>query len=182
MIKEKNSQLILRQWCRKDFDRYHAVPENPEIGAPGHRPLEFAKSWRHFSDIDDLRLLTNFGIWAIERKFPRRFLGGASLWQPEGWPEMELDFWLVPSMHVEERYIEATARIIDIAFQELRLSTLVSYINQADDQSRQVAECLGGIHEDTIEFRENGPHWVFRYVKPRHHRQCRISKLPELMT
>lgn len=179
---EKTSQLILRQWCRKDFDRYHAVPRNQEIEPRGHRAPELAKSWRHFSDLSELRLLTDVNIWAIEHKFPRRFLGGASLWRPRGWPEIELDFWLVPSLHVEERYVEAAARIVDFAFQNLRLSTLVSYINQTDDQSRQVAERLGGIHEDTIEFRENGPHWVFRYVKPRRQSQCRFSALRELMT
>lgn len=181
-MREQTSQLILRQWCRKDFDRYHAVPSNQEIEPRGHRAPELAKSWRHFSDLDELRLLPDVNIWAIERTFPRRFLGGASLWRPRDWPEIELDFWLLPSMHVEDCYIEAAARIVDFAFQKLRLSTLVSYINQGDDQSRQVAECLGGFHEDTIEFRENGPHWVFRYVKPRNRSQCRIPQLREFVT
>ena len=58
---------------------------------------------------------------------------------------------------------EAGLKVIEVAFDVMRLETLVSYMNPENNASIRVAERLGGTYEGTIDFLERGAHRVYRY-------------------
>jgi ribosomal-protein-alanine N-acetyltransferase len=156
-------RLILRQWRPSDFEpfaRFHADPEHSRyIGGPMSRPM----SWRYFAGVIGHWALRGFGFWAVEEKDSKRLIGGVGLWYPDGWPELELAYWLVPESQGKGLATEAGLKSLEIAFDVMRVETLVSFIRPNNEPSIRVAERLGGVSEGTIEFLERGPHSVYRY-------------------
>jgi RimJ/RimL family protein N-acetyltransferase len=40
--------------------------------------------------------LKGFGYWAVEERASGAFVGCVGLWEPSGWPEVELGYWITP--------------------------------------------------------------------------------------
>lgn len=120
-------------------------------------------SWRYFAGVIGHWALRGFGFWAVEEKDSKRLIGGVGLWYPEGWPEPELAYWLMPQAQGKGYATEAGLKVIEVAFDVMRLETLVSYMNPENNASIRVAERLGGTYEGTIDFLERGAHRVYRY-------------------
>jgi RimJ/RimL family protein N-acetyltransferase len=156
-------RLILRQWRPSDYEpfaRFHADPEHSRyIGGPMSRPM----SWRYFAGVIGHWALRGFGFWAVEERDSNRLIGGVGLWYPEGWPELELAYWLMPEAQGKGIATEAGYKSIEVAFDVMRVQTLVSFINPSNEPSIRVAERLGGTDEGTIDFLDRGPHSVYRY-------------------
>jgi RimJ/RimL family protein N-acetyltransferase len=163
MQKILTERLILRQWRQSDFEpfaRFHANPESSRyVGGPMSRPM----SWRYFAGVIGHWTLRGFGFWAVEETDSEQLIGGVGVWYPEGWPEPELAYWLIPEAHGKGYATEAGLKSTAIAFEVMSLQTLVSYINPENDASIRVAERLGGAYDGTIEFPDRGTHLVYRY-------------------
>lgn len=163
MQKVYTERLILRQWGDSDFEqfaRFHADPEHSRyVGGP----MDRATSWRYFAGVIGHWALRGFGFWAVEEKDSEKLIGGAGLWYPEGWPEPELAYWLIPDAQGKGYAVEACLKSIETAFELMRLPTLVSYIDPSNAPSIRTAERLGGVHEGTAEFLDRGPFVVYRY-------------------
>lgn len=93
-------------------------------------------------------------------------MGAIGLWYPEGWPEIELGYWVVRSMQGKGYAKEAAVKARDFAFETLGLETLVSYVHPDNEPSKRLAERLGARMEETIELLTYGLHCVYRYAKP----------------
>ena len=50
------------------------------------------------------------------------------------------------------------------AFNDLKTTSLVSYIDPANEPSKKVADRLGARNEETIELLDFGPHCVYRHL------------------
>ena len=59
---------------------------------------------------------------------------------------------------------EAAMLAKDFAFDELKVQTLVSYIDPMNKPSIKLAERIGGVFDKTIELLDFGPHRVYRYL------------------
>ena len=99
-------------------------------------------SWRYFAGVIGHWALRGFGFWAVEEKDSKRLIGGVGLWYPEGWPEPELAYWLMPQAQGKGYATEAGLKVIEVAFDVMRLETLVSYMNPENNASIRVAERL----------------------------------------
>ena len=159
----ETERLQLRFWREAYFDRYAQVYADEEQARYIGGRLDRPQAWRHMSMITGHWALRGYGPWALVEKSSGNFVGSIGLWRPEGWPELELGYWLVPEARGTGYAAEAGARSRDFAFQELGATTLVSYIHPANEPSKRLAERLGATYEKTIELLNVGPHCVYRY-------------------
>jgi RimJ/RimL family protein N-acetyltransferase len=162
----ETARLRLRQWREEDFPAYAAFCADCAtarfVGGVCARP----EAWRRMAVIAGHWLLRGYGVWALEEKEQRRFVGFSGLWNPEGWPEPELIWSLVASAHGRGFATEAAGRAREFAYRDLRLTTLVSFISPDNVASQRVAHRLGAVHERIIELREQ-PVGVYRHPRPR---------------
>lgn len=161
----ETDRLRLRHWLEKDFDAYASYYADEEtarfVGGTHTRD----KAWRRMASELGHWALRGFGYWAVEEKATGALVGCVGLWLPEGWPELELGYWLLPQMQGMGYAAEAGRRALDYAYAELGVDTLVSYIDPDNEPSIRLAERLGGRYEETIELLDFGPHRVYRYRK-----------------
>lgn len=166
MSEVETERLILRQWRQDDFEAFAGFYADEEtarfVGGPSTRD----DAWRRMASLAGHWSLRGFGTWAVEEKATGGFVGAVGLWYPEGWPEIELGYWVVRDMQGKGYAKEAARRSRDFAFGELGLNTLVSYIHTDNLPSIRLAEKLGAAEEETIQLLAYGPHHVYRYPKP----------------
>jgi RimJ/RimL family protein N-acetyltransferase len=156
-------RLRLRQWCEDDFShfaRYYADEENARY-VGGKKNTD--QAWRHLALQIGHWKLKGFGYWAVDEKRTGRFVGCAGLWRSPGWPELELGYWLVKEHQGKGYATEACLRCIDYARNVLRATSLVSYIDPANEASIRLARRLGAVYESTIELDSYGRHCVYRH-------------------
>ena len=66
-------------------------------------------------------------------------------------------------MHGKGYALEAALAARKYAYANLKLKTLVSYIDPANEPSIRLAERMGAKYEETIDLIGNGPHCVYRH-------------------
>ena len=163
----ETKHLLLRQWRATDFEAYAAYHADEDLARYVGGRSDRERSWRRLAALIGHWSLRGYGYWAVEEKLTGSFVGCVGLWFSEGWPELELGYWLVREMHGKGYATEAAARSRDCAFEQLGARTLVSYIHPDNEPSKRVAERLGARPEEIIELLDHGPHWVYRYPSPR---------------
>lgn len=162
----ETERLRLRQWRSSDFEPYANYYANLDTAQFVGGQMTRDRAWRHFAAVVGHWLLKGFGQWAVEERQSRSFIGCIGLWEPEGWPELEVGYWLAPEAHGKGYATEAALRARRVAFEELGASTLVSYIDPRNEPSKRVAERMGAWHDSTIELLDLGPHCVYRHPSP----------------
>ena len=166
MIILETERLLLRPWRPEDFEAFATYLEDERwakfIGGPCGRN----EAWRRFAAIVGRWTLRGYGFWALEEKQTGDFVGSAGLWFPEGWPELEVGYWLMPEKHGRGYATEAAAKSRSYAFQVMKQETLVSYIAPDNQASIAVALRLGAVHEETIQLDRCGIHRVYRHPRP----------------
>ena len=159
----KTERLLLRQWEERDFEFYaeYFADEDAARYVGGHCDRDTA--WRRMATLIGHWALRGYGLWAVEEKETGTFVGCVGLWFSEGWPELELGYWLRRDMQGKGYAVEAARASRDYAYEVLGTETLVSYIHPDNEPSRRVAEKLGASFEEVIELLNHGPHCVYRY-------------------
>jgi len=162
----ETDRLRLRQWREADFPayaEYYADEETAKyVGGLCHREA----AWRRLASMIGHWALRGYGYWAVEEKDSGEFVGCVGLWFSDGWPELELGYWLVPAMQGKGYATEAAAACRDYAFDVISTDTLVSYIHPDNEPSKKVAEKLGASFDGVIELLDYGKHCVYRYARP----------------
>ena len=160
----ESERLILRPWCEADFEpfaAYYAEEETARfVGGLCTRP----QAWRRFAAMLGHWQLRGYGEWAVEIKASGAFAGAVGLLFPEGWPELELGYWLTLEQQGHGYATEAARTARQYAREVLGKQTLVSYIDPLNLPSIRVAERLGAVYEDTIALCGFGDHRVYRYA------------------
>lgn len=166
MVEIESARLLMRQWREEDFEAYAGFYADEETArfVGGVKPRH--EAWRHMAMQIGHWVLRGFGVWAVEEKEGGVFVGAAGLWRPEGWPELEVGYWLLPSAWGKGFATEAARRARRYAYEELGATTLVSYIHPKNGTSKKVAERLGARPEEVIELLTYGPVCVYRHPPP----------------
>ena len=87
--------------------------------------------------------LRGYGQWALVEKAGGHLIGRAGLWNPEGWPGIEVG-WMVDADRWGQGYAtEAGLAAVDVAFDRLQLDELVSVTLPSNTASRRVMEKVG---------------------------------------
>ncbi len=161
----ETERLLMRQWTQEDFEIYAAYYANEETARFVGGQMDRAKAWRHMAAVAGHWLLRGYGFWAVDEKVSGKFIGCVGLWKPEGWPELELGYWLTEEGQGKGYATEAAIKARDYAVEELKADTLVSYIDLANNASIKVVERMGAKREEIMELLDLGPHCVYRHLR-----------------
>lgn len=149
----ETERLWLRPWRGDDLDPFASfLADGAEARFIGG-PLSREDAWRRIATLIGHWTLRGFGNWAIEDKRSGAFVGYGGLWYPEGWPEPELMWGLVPAFRGLGYATEAASRARAYAYGELGWPTIVSYIAPENAPSRAVAARLGARPDGKFELR-----------------------------
>jgi len=139
------TRLLLRAWREDDLDDYAAMCADPEVMRfiGSGTPLDRADSWRWIALTVGHWELRGFGQWALESRSDGTLVGRAGLWQPEGWPGLEVGWALARSQWGHGFATEAGQAAIDFAWRSLHASEIISLIQPDNIRSQRVAGRLG---------------------------------------
>ncbi|WP_422359843.1 GNAT family N-acetyltransferase [Reichenbachiella sp.] len=163
MIGLETERLIFRQWRKSDypvFAEFYSKEENAHF-VGGTKPPE--EAWRLMSTYIGHLALNGYSYLAIETKDTQQLIGTVGLWNSEPWPEPELGYWLLPEAQGKGYGKEAGLAVKAFALDQLKLHSLVSYIDPANEPSKKLALSLGAQLDGTIKLLDFGPHEVYRY-------------------
>lgn len=165
-IELESDRLRFRQWTDKDFDHYADYYADESLSRFIGGPCDRIHAWRRFAAEIGHWTLRGYGFWLVEEKVTGRFAGSVGLWFPEGWPELELGYWLHPDSQGRGLATEAVLRVRRYAYEVLGVKTLISTIDPDNHASKRVAERVGAQLESRIELAQFGPHDVYRHPGP----------------
>lgn len=149
----ETERLILRLPSESDFDAFAAMNADPEVmryigdGQPMSRP----QAWRKLALIVGHWSLRGYGLCSVLERSTGEFVGCVGLWNPEGWPGLELG-WMLRRASWQKGYAtEAASAALQYAFAELNRSSVISLIHPENVASIRVAERLGERRMERIE-------------------------------
>ena len=142
-------RLLLRPFEEVDLDEYAAIVADPEVsrflGDPRHlgEPMDRAGAWRSMATFLGHERLRGWSNNAVVETATARLLGRCGLWQPEGWPGLEVGWVLGRFAWGHGFATEAAAAWRDWAFDTLEAEELISVIHEENRRSIAVAERIG---------------------------------------
>src|SRR5207253_7997909 len=89
-------RLLLRMLRESDLDAYAAMLADPEVmrHLGDGRPLSRPEAWRNLALMVGHWQLRGYGLWAAEERATGALVGRIGLWNPEGWPGLEVGWTL----------------------------------------------------------------------------------------
>lgn len=101
------------------------------------------ETWRVMALFMGHWAIRGFGQWALVETATGRLVGRAGLWQPEGWPGVEVGWLVDPDRWGEGFATEAGRAAVDIAFDRLELDEVISVTLPRNARSRRVMAKVG---------------------------------------
>jgi RimJ/RimL family protein N-acetyltransferase len=142
----------------------YADPEVMRFLEDGY-PLDRAAAFRSIAVHIGHWHLRGYGQWALVERATGELVGRAGLWQPEGWPGLEVGWLLDRGSWGRGFATEAGRAAIDYAFGVVGARRVISLIRPGNHPSIRVAERLGESHQDTLEV-AGGQAFVYGVDKP----------------
>ena len=148
----ETERLRLRGWTDEDLDDLAAIYADREVtrwlGLP--EGLSRGEVWRRLAMFAGHWSLRGYGLWAVEERAGGPVIGHVGLWQPEGWPGLEVGWTFGRPWH-GRGYATYAARAADaFAFERLGAERVVSVIEPANEASARVAQRIGERFEQLI--------------------------------
>lgn len=140
-------RLTLRQWRDDDLPHFAALNADPGVMRYFPAPLNAEDSDHMAARCRDLIAARGWGLWAVEERASRRFIGFVGLHEPDSdlpfAPCVEIG-WRLAREHWGKGYAtEAAERALRYAFVTLALDEVVSFTAVGNLPSRAVMERLG---------------------------------------
>jgi len=163
LIELQTDRLKFRQFNEDDFETYAAYYADEKLARfiGGVRTRD--EAWRKMASLIGHWALRGFGYWAVDEKETSEFVGCVGLWHSDGWPEMELGYWIMPEMQGKGYATEAGRKCKEFAFDVVKTDSLVSYIDPENKPSIMVAKRLGATYDKMIELLQYGTSCVYRH-------------------
>jgi RimJ/RimL family protein N-acetyltransferase len=146
-------RLRLRGFQPSDHQPLAAIQADPEVLryiADG-QPLTPAASWRSLALHVGHWYLRGYGNWAVVERATGRMIGRVGLWNPEGWPGLEVGWLLARDQWGKGYATEAARAAVHHAFTTLDADHVISVIRQDNVASIRVAEKIGETYERTAQ-------------------------------
>lgn len=159
-----SDRLTLRMFRDEDFEgmaRFYAHPVSEFYGGPVGRE----EAWRKFAAYPGHWALRGFGPWALEERASGTFVGVCGLWYPDGWPEPEITWALLPEHHGKGFATEAGLRALRAAYEHFGWDTAISVIALDNPASAAVATRMGATLEKEVKYRY-GTANLYRHAPP----------------
>jgi len=155
-------RLTLRACTEDDFD---AVADffADDVSSLYGGPCDRITAWRKFAAWLGHWVLRGYGPWGLELKSTGEFVGWSGLWNPEGWPEPEITWALLPQFHGQGFATEGARRALQSAYEDFGWETAISLIDDRNTASVAVARRLGATAERADDVFGN-PGSTYRHV------------------
>lgn len=163
----ETERLLLREWREDDLDAFARLYANPEVTRylGDGTTMDHAQTWRAIASAIGHWVLRGYGQWVLELKQSGEVIGRSGLYNPEGWPGLEVG-WVVAPEHQGRGYAtEAGAAGLRHAFGTVGATHVISLIYPDNLPSIGVARRLGGVPERLHPF-PNAEVLVVGYSQP----------------
>jgi RimJ/RimL family protein N-acetyltransferase len=146
-------RLRLRALVEGDLDALHAIGADPETARyiGDGSPLDARGAWRFIAVNMGHWCMRGFGQWAVEERASGAMIGRLGMWEPYGWPDLEIGWMIARDRWGRGYATEGSAAALDWAFATLRPARVISLILPENVASVRVAEKIGeslaGEHE-----------------------------------
>jgi RimJ/RimL family protein N-acetyltransferase len=138
------ARLILRAPKLADFDHWAAFFASPRsVHERGMMDREAA--WRVWAADVSLWMLRGYGGFGLDDRASGAYVGEVGIYQPEGYPEPELGWFVVPEAEGQGYAAEAARAVMGWARARFGWQRLVNYIDPANARSIALALRLGGV-------------------------------------
>lgn len=146
----QTQRLLLRQWQTNDFVEFAKMNASEKVMKYFPRLLSQDESYQVAENLAQNIAENGWGFWAIEDKFTGKFIGFTGLKQtPECLsfsPAIEIGWRLSSESWHKGFATEAAKKVIDFAFNELRLTEVVSFTAKINQPSERVMQRIGMIN------------------------------------
>lgn len=158
----ETERLTLRPIVLDDFVEYAKLMASSRSEYMGG-PFDTPAAWGLFCHEVALWHLAGHGGLSIDLRSTGACIGQVEINHGPLFPERELG-WQVYEEYEGKGYItEAAGALLGWAFNELKLTTLVSYVDPSNIRSIAVAKRLGGVLDPSAQKQDEGD-LVFRYA------------------
>ena len=154
----ETERLILRGWKPdEDFEHYARFMADADVTRYlTGEPMSRADAWRNMAMMIGHWTIRGYGMWAVERKEDRAFLGRVGLYNPEGWPAMEVGWTLGKEYWGKGYALEAARTAMRYGFLTQNVDGLISVIQKDNVPSQKVAQRLGETRGERREIVHSG--------------------------
>jgi RimJ/RimL family protein N-acetyltransferase len=149
-------RLLLRGLTQDDFEPFATIVSDPEVvrylddGAPISRE----DCWRGMALFIGHWNLRGYGWWAVEDRRTGDFLGRIGLYNPEGWPGIEVGWLLRRDVWGAGLATEGAIAALDFALNVVGADHVISLIDPRNTRSIRVAEKIGERYERDLVHKE----------------------------
>jgi RimJ/RimL family protein N-acetyltransferase len=161
----ETERLILRGFQPGDFEQFadfYGTDASRFVGGPEPRHA----TWRRIASYAGGWALRGFGKFAVEEKASGRAVGIVGPWYPEGWPEPEIGYTILPEFQKRGYAAEAAACSLVYAYNELGWTTATSMIFPGNEPSMRLAERLGARQVGSFELAQQLTLEIWRHLPP----------------
>lgn len=149
-INLETERLKLRHFQEDDFEKVAGFFGDSKSSLYGG-PCDRDTAWRKFAAWYGHWAIRGYGPFAIEQKNNKEFIGWTGPWYPEGWPEPEITWALLPEAQGQGFATEAARCALDYAYSQLHWSTAISVIDDRNTASIALASRLGAKVESSLQ-------------------------------
>jgi RimJ/RimL family protein N-acetyltransferase len=164
----ETERLLMRPVREDDLDEYHAMVADPDVMrfiGDGHT-YDREEAWKGIAQMLGHWELRGYGLWALEERETGTLVGRGGLYNPEGWPGIEVGWLLAKACWGRGYATEAGRASLEWAWRELGVDHVISMIYPDNSASIRVALRLGEKFERTIT-RHDKPVNIYGIDRPR---------------
>ena len=161
MTTVETPRLLLRPLQASDAEPFMEIHQDPEVikyvlqGAP---PGGLTVAWRNIAMMIGHWHLRGYGPWAVAEKSTGEVIGRVGLWNPEGWPGIEVG-WIIRRSHWNNGFATEAARAaLQWAWDHVDTDHIISVIQPDNARSIRVAEKIGERFERADVLNETAVH------------------------
>lgn len=129
-------------------------------------PMNADDAWRALAKEIGHWTLKGFGRWSVRLTGSGTPVGIVGLWEPHGWPEPEIGWYIYPDQAGHGYATEAAKAARDYAYTTLNWRTAISCIASDNVASKSVAQKLGCTPEGPHQLGSFGLVDIHRHPRP----------------
>ena len=166
ILQIETDRLTLRGPIADDFEVYADFYADPERSKGFGGTLPRDQAWRWFASMIGHWVLYGYGFWTTVEKATNEIAGFTGIWNPEGWPEPELGWIVLPHAEGKGIAFESATAVRNHAYSNMGFTTLTSNIVPGNTRSIALATRLGATFEREYENVQMGLDHLYRHPAP----------------